>query len=557
MQNHKNAGASAKKQQRNVQVPNHLERLEAFLIKYERKIFFGLLSLSMLFALLLFNGRMSVFGDDAAYIERAWDFLYEGKFPYFQGPGYPLFLCIFLKFFGLNIVLLKLSSIICHIAFVWFTYKAFRNRIPFTILFLLLSFISLNNFYLYYSSQTYTESFFMAIQAFCIYISFVTFDTENKYADWKTELRENILKWTLFGLSFLILYISKSIAFVAVPTIVLYLILKRNYRHAIFASISFLLFLITYTTITRSIYGPQDMSQIEMMLRKDIYHPEMGHENFSGIINRFFGNFITYIGFHALRIMNLKSSDPAAYEVDILVLVSSVLFFIFSIYKSYKINRYVFYSSIYAVSLCTIIFLGVQVSNTQDRLIIIVMPLIFLVSSSIVYEFAKRFNVTRKIFTIFLLLMFFITTGKTLVAISQNIPFLKKNLEGDIYYGYNPDWQNFLKMSRYCADSLPPNAVVLSRKPSDSFIYARGKKFEGQYFVSARDADSVLSEFKSRKIQYVILAEIRYNPKVNDGRFITTIHKMLEPIIIKYPEKIKIVKIIGDDERATLCEINY
>ena len=217
-------------------------------------------------------------------------------------------------------------------------------------------------------------------------------------------------------MSFLILYISKSIAFVCIPAVVLYLILNRDYRHAIFAFISFAFFLIVYIIITTSVYGPHDVSQMEMMLRKDIYHPEMGHENFSGIISRFSGNFVAYIGVHALRIMNIKTSDPLVFNVDILILVLSVIFFLFCIYKSYKRNKFVFYSSIYAIAICTIIFLGVQVSNTQDRLIIIVMPLIFLVLSYIAYEFAKRFFISRLLFTLFSLLMLFITSGKSIIG---------------------------------------------------------------------------------------------------------------------------------------------
>jgi hypothetical protein len=556
-QKNKPAASTGKKSSRIVEKPNHLERLELFLAANERKVFAALLFTSMLFALLLFNARMSVSGDDASYIERGWDFLHEGKYPYFQGPGYPLFLSVFLKLFGLNIVLLKLTSTVCYFPFLWFTYKAFRNRIPFTVLFMLLSFIGLNNFYLYYASQTYTETFFMAIQSFCIYTAFSTIDAGNKFVDWKTEARKNIFRWLLLGFSFLILYISKSIGFVSIPALVLFLIIKKDYRHAAFAVISFGFFLLIYTFITSSLYGPQDMSQLEMMLRKDIYHPENGLEDFSGMISRFSGNFLTYIGIHALRIMNLKNTDPTVFEIDILVLILSVSFFLFSIYRSFRLNKYVFYSSVYAVSLCTIIFFGVQISNTQDRLIIVVMPLIFLVSSFVIYEFAKSFMMSRLMFTAFTVLMFLITIVKSVNAISKNIPSLEKNLQGDIYYGYTPDWQNYLKVSRFCADSLPTDAVVLSRKPSNSFIYARGKKFEGQFYVSTKNADSAIQTFKKRKIHYVILASLRVNPNVNDGRYINTIHRMVEPIYSKDQEKFTLIKSIGDTEPAAVYEINY
>jgi hypothetical protein len=153
--------------------------------------------------------------------------------------------------------------------------------------------------------------------------------------------------------------------------------------------------------------------------------------------------------------------------------------------------------------------------------------------------------------------MLSVTVGKSISAIAKNIPSLKRNLKGDIYAGYTPDWRNFLQMSRFCADSLPADAVVLSRKPSDSFLYAYGKKFEEQFSVSTNNADSVLMILKSRNIHYAILASLRRNPLVNDGRYVTTIHKLIEPVSVKYPDKIHLIKVIGDDEYSLLYKIDY
>ena len=130
-------------------------------------------------------------------------------------------------------------------------------------------------------------------------------------------------------------------------------------------------------------------------------------------------------------------------------------------------------------------------------------------------------------------------------------------MAGDIYFGYTPDWENFLKMSRYCSDSLPDSSVVLSRKPAMSFLYGKGKKFTGQYIVTSDNADTVLTKWKSQKIQYIILANLRMNPKKNNGRIINTIHRMLGPVYQKYPQKVKLLKTIGEVEKCELYEISY
>ena len=69
---------------------------------------------------------------------------------------------------------------------------------------------------------------------------------------------------------------------------------------------------------------------------------------------------------------------------------------------------------------------------------------------------------------------------------TYNQKVLAKNLRGNLYYGFTPDWQNFLKMSEWVGKNLPDSTVVVSRKPSMSFIYSKGKEFYPHVQVSHR-----------------------------------------------------------------------
>src|SRR5690349_20109391 len=102
------------------------EKLETALEKHHAKVLYGILSLSVIVSFLLFDIKLSVAGDDAAYIGRGWQFLHEGKFPYFQGPGYPLFLSIFISFLGMSVIPLKIVSLLCYNGFLFLVYFAFR-----------------------------------------------------------------------------------------------------------------------------------------------------------------------------------------------------------------------------------------------------------------------------------------------------------------------------------------------------------------------------------------------------------------------------------------------
>lgn len=533
------------------------ERIEAWFAKNDKKVFYTLLFLSTLFSLLLFDSKVSEGGDDSSYIQRAWSLLHEGVFPYYQGPGYPVALSMIMKIAGLNVVALKMFSVVCQFGFVWFTYKAFNRRIPYTVLFALISFISLNHFILYYASQTFTETFFLFIQALALYVTFRIVDSINESDTWAEVFKKNYLKWLAFGFMFLVLSISKSIAIVCIVAVFLYFILKKNYKQAVYALLAFAVIRIIYTLIVTAIFGPADTSQFEMILRKELYKPEAGHEDVAGLITRFFNNFNTYISLHMYRILNLRNSiTDVSNVIPALSYISTLVIGIFTVI-SYRKNKYVFLSAVYFIILCSAIFVGIQANNMQDRLIIIAMPMIFLVLYFGAYELAKRSSAAQMVVVLFSGFMLLVTVGKSAMTAKENTTALKRNLGGDIYYGYTPDWQNFLKMSKYCADSLPDSAQVLSRKPNMSFIYGNGKKFVGQYWVTTTNPDSVQMEWKEKNVRYVILPSLRMNPKKNNGKIINTIHRMLVPFYNKYPQKVKLVKTIGTIEKCELFELTY
>ena len=145
---------------------------------------------------------------------------------------------------------------------------------------------------------------------------------------------------------------------------------------------------------------------------------------------------------------------------------------------------------------------------------------------------------------------------------SENLPIVKKNLSGNIYYGYTPDWQNFLKCSQWCSDSLPANTLVASRKAPMSFVYGKGKKFFPIYSVIVKDSltqqsnpDSALAFFAAKGVTHIMVGSLRINPKQNTGDVINTVHNIVQPIFQKYPDKLKLVHTEGLSEQSYIFEI--
>ena len=162
-------------------------------------------------------------------------------------------------------------------------------------------------------------------------------------------------------------------------------------------------------------------------------------------------------------------------------------------------------------------------------------------------------------FILFIIIGTFAIAGaaSTLSKTKKNLPVISKNLHGDILYGYTPDWVNYLKMSRWCADSLPKDAKIAVRKSAMSFIYANGREFFPVYRVYSTNADSLLEYFRTNKVSYIMLPSLRINPDKNTGDIITTMQFMVSPIYKKYPEKIRFIHREGTEEYADLYQILY
>jgi hypothetical protein len=147
---------------------------------------------------------------------------------------------------------------------------------------------------------------------------------------------------------------------------------------------------------------------------------------------------------------------------------------------------------------------------------------------------------------------------------AANVPIIKRNLKGDKFFGYTPDWQNFLKCSEWCADNLPEKSLVASRKAPMSFVYGHGKKFYPVYSVVHRDTatrqsnpDSALAYFEKNKVTHVMLANLRANPREPGMGVINTIHHILYPVMEKYPQKLRLVHTEGEYEECQVFEFVY
>lgn len=561
---------------------NPLDKINAYLEKNEKIYFFGLLTLGITLAFMSFNARMSEAHDDSLYIEAGYKYVHEFPNYYYtsNAPMYPMFLALLTIAFGTNLVYFKLFSILFYALGAVIFYKALDKRVSPILKFFIYTYLCINYLILYFASQTFSEAFYMLMQA-----TFFYFFTKYNFSETPitTDLKKDWKKWIVLGFLMMILTLAKNILIFGIIAIVLFYLIKKEWKKAAFALGFFGLFKFLYESLKNFIWGKsaiQYESQINILFNKDPYDASKGQEDLMGFFGRFTDNIALYLGKRFYQIIGFFDEEFMFKKVmeqdgQLVEGPNNTIYFFFAfiilaltffgLYKAFKNkNDIVLFFVLFAGTICFGTFFVLQARWDQPRFIMVHMPAILLGISYGLYIYLSKNSFNQRLFIACIALVSVSFLMSSTKRAFKNFPIASKNLKGDIYYGYTPDWQNYLKLSAYCKDSLPENSYVAARKAPMSFVYAKGKHFFPIYSVIAKDPvtqqsnpDSALAIFRKNKVTHLLIASLRINPTKNTGDVINTLHNIAAPIMQKYPQKLVLVKEIGFSEQAYLYEIKY
>lgn len=539
------------------------EKLGAYLAR--KKFHLIIIGLGIFLSVINFNARISEAHDDSLYIEAGYKYVHDFPNYYYtsNAPMYPMFLALLTLFFGTNLIVFKLFSMLFFIIGAIIYFKALDKKVPEVLKYFVLVFICTNHLIIYYSSQTFSESFYMLVQAIFFYY-FLNYNFgSNQFTN---DLKVDYKKWLVIGFLMMILTLAKNILIFGIIAIFLFYIFKKDYRKAVISIVSFGVFKLLYEGIKNLIWGAsaiQYQSQMGILFNKDPYDASKGQEDLMGFIGRFTDNIGLYLGKRFYQILGFmeEENEKVSYFLAFIILGLTA----YGLYRAIKDKQYVIsFLLLFSGAISFGTFFVLQARWDQPRFIMVHMPAILLGIFYGIYRFFEKDTINQRVFIAGLFLITISLLISTFSRGVKNLPIVSKNLKGDIYYGYTPDWKNYLQMSAFCKDSLPASSFVACRKAPMSFVYAKGKHFYPIYSVIAKDTltqqsnpDSALAIFKRNKVTHLLIASIRLNPKQNTGDIINTLHNIAGPIQQKYPEKLKLVKQIGITEPAMLFELKY
>jgi len=493
-------------------------------------IFYFTLFLAILFGAYLFDAKISTGGDDSHYIEMANDFMKGRAFPTWHGPLYSIFLSIPMWIFGVKIIALKLFSFAFILAHLILFYYTFRRHISPIMLALIILIISVNSTILYFASQTYSEAMYMFLQSLIIYLFIKThliLEEEKNFPK-----RELIFKWLGLGFFVFLASLTRNIGIVILVVMLFFLLKERKYISSIILFLSYLIFLIPfkiYKALVWKIGSINTSGQLSEILLKNPYDRSQGSEDFTGLIVRLFENARLYFSKHFM--ISLGLHDPSTADKNWLVTMLIIAIFGIALYYAYKRSRIMLFVAIFLGVSMIATFIALQQSWDQMRMVVIYIPMLLLILCWGILELSRSrgFGFLAVLLPFFLVFIFFKTLGQTIEKVKVNQKVLAKNLSGNPYYGFTPDWKNFLFMSRWVGENIPDTAVVASRKPSMSFIYSKGRDFYGMYRFPTMEPEKLINSIEKRTGELIVIPNT-----VFDKSFPAVLRQVLKQASVAY-----------------------
>lgn len=494
-------GNQAKEQISGTKENTFIGKLNAFLEKRLSFIFFISLALIVILGYALFDVRISLTGDDAAYVERGKRLLDHFDYPGYQGPLYPIFLSFFIAIAGMNIVLLKVVSLVCILGFQAFTYFTLKNRVPALLTGAVLLLVAFNAEILYYASQTYSEAFYLLLAAWGLWFYVVHFVDRNR----EYTLAKRIGMALIMGGILMCMGLARSVGYVGVIAVLVFGCCYRKFwKDTFLIGAGFVIIYLFWSLLKGILWGREGAefsSQLTMLLQKDVYNASVGQEDLGGFLARFWGNMKNYISFHFYEILGLRKYTrqmPTSSLVAFLTFVVGLA----GLIMSYRKNKVIFLMGIYAGGFLVLTFFIMQVFWNQGRLIVPVLPYLLLLLLAAFYYFPlpKWRPVLNVVLPCLIVLVFLTEVGRLSGKVKETAKITNK------YYGLTPDWMNYIQASEWAAKQLPEDAVIGCRKPSISFVYGNGRRFYGIMNVPSGLAEEWQRLYQESPEEYVIVA---------------------------------------------------
>lgn len=509
----------------------------------------GILFLHLLLAVLRFDAKVSIGGDDSWYIIAALDFWNGQAFPSWHGAFYPILISPFVAAFGIHVPILKIFSILFSLAAIALLGIAFRRYLPRYVWLFALLLTAAAPQMVALAGTTYSEPLFMLLQALAFFLFLPLCNLSSRIFS-----RQTLAYLLPLGLILFLLSLTRNVGYGAPIALILFLlIIKRDWRKALALLGTFLIFFIPFAIYKQLRWGVTDATfagQLSKMMLVDFYNPSGEKEDLAGLCVRVWQNALQYLTIHVPSFLGIEVYGPSG--VLLLLMLAGGVAFVFARRTR---SAFTWLLAIYLTVMLGVTFITQQVHWNQFRLVIIYLPfLLAFFLNGLHAVFAKTSpRLGNAVIGCLAGLSLLVTTTSNLSQIDATN--LAKNLRGDQFAGLTPDWDSYLRVCHWAGSHLPDSAVIACRKPNNARIYAN-RPFHGIFRYISEDPDTVWAYFDSHKIDYLILGYLRTNPNQRTEYFINSLHFNAFRLLENKPDCLELIYYQGNAEPAFLFRIN-
>ncbi|MDR2042512.1 MAG: hypothetical protein LBP98_09415 [Tannerella sp.] len=471
------------------------DRFSDFFEQYQRALFGLSMLLSVLMCFFMFEVDVSQSGDDSDYLTMADDFWHHFTFPGSHGPLYSIVISPVIGILGMKLILVKSLSAIFILLALWLFYKSFRGKVPAVILMPTLLLTSICSYLFFYASYTYSEPLFMLVQGLFFYFFSKYFLTEEEVShslkkDWRKYL---ILAGLALGMS-----LARSIGYGVLGAVILFFAIRLRWKDLLYMLAASVLVFVSFKVLKSLVWqGSGEAYAFTSLLAKDAYNPALGMEDFPGLVRRLIDNSQTYLSSCLAQFLGIIGERPSTHiAVNSVRTILIYILYALSMAVLFKRNQTLLFTGLYVGVMLFATFIVIQAMWAQDRLVVIYYPFILLfLLGGICYLF--RIGILRKGFLVYpaiIAVLCFGTLSITIPRVKRNLPILQEKLTGNPFYGWTPDWENYIRGIQWADRNLEKDVMILSRKPSVSRVYAGGRRFTGFYpLIDTKDVLEGLS----------------------------------------------------------------
>ncbi|UCC72696.1 MAG: glycosyltransferase family 39 protein [Gemmatimonadota bacterium] len=488
--------------------------------------FAGLIVVHVVLAILLFDPKPYVGGDNAGYMILAESIRTgqgytdihlpnaprHAQYP----PVYPTLLA-FAGALGGRLVAFKILSAVFSTASLVLLFALGRVRLGLSGGPALVAAFGLNAVLLYYSHWVMSEALFVLLTLVALWAS------DRMLQSWR---------WLATSMAFALLaYLTRAAGLPLLLALLLVLGLKRQWRHLAIAAAATVLVVGGWWVWGRLAAGEGALTYSSNFLLVDPYEPELGIVGPGELLARSVNN----IRLYAVVVLpeSLGGMAPAG-AVILMALLTSLLLIALALVGWVRDVRKLRPLELFTAFYAALIVLWPE-AWTDRRFLLPLLPVLLLHGAAGLVWCLSFLRVRRQAWALPLFGAFLaiLTVPGHVRTVGYNQRCMSFHRQGDGLACYPAPWRAFAQSALWVRANTPEDAVVVSRKPR-LFYYFSGRR--GEVYPFTTEDEEMFTFLDDIGAEYVLVAPLS-----------RTTYQYLVPVILSMPERFEIVYEIGEE----------